>query len=577
MQSRIVPHKENFAFGRPLQNTQGSFAEQLAPLATRNRVSTATVRKVSQIALRIVGGVSQTNNFEIARRNCLSWISERAGHELPRDAWDGVSFELEDVGAQRTSVVSLSNPRAWAARLDDADDNTPRRYWPTEIAIAYGDGDSVLFACRVQCTTLGEDKPFTRSIPRVVRKIVDVMPAYVDGRKVSLKPWIISSETDVDELVDFISRKNRGRSVLVFSLPDGSEDPSQTIFPVDSIIRRTVGATHVAIITGPVSFHLSDRVGREFSVFRQAVRSYQPMLNLETDQPFEHPLSLPNKIITWPDRGSDGFADFLVERILSATVTGRDIEDEMPTFLDFKRAALEISRSEAIDGSASDSELLELAEQEIDQLKVQLEETTQTTTALISQADDEISQLKAAVNQLREDNSNQKARISHLSDAVRNRESDEGSAPIPSDFANLDEWSRQHLAGSVFIHNRAIRAAKKSNFADVGLAYTALIILRDYYVPMRIEGGLEKKREYEKCLATASLEESPTFAGARAGEQGEAYFVDFGGKRRELDRHLKGSNSRDERFGFRLYFFWDDETEQVVVGWLPSHLPNRAS
>ena len=58
---------------------------------------------------------------------------------------------------------------------------------------------------------------------------------------------------------------------------------------------------------------------------------------------------------------------------------------------------------------------------------------------------------------------------------------------------------------------------------------------------------------------------------------GARIFVEFGGRRCELDRHLKGRNSRDPRLGFRLYFFWDDDTEQVVVGWLPNHLETRAT
>ena len=50
-----------------------------------------------------------------------------------------------------------------------------------------------------------------------------------------------------------------------------------------------------------------------------------------------------------------------------------------------------------------------------------------------------------------------------------------------------------------------------------------------------------------------------------------------GGKRVELDRHLKKGTNREPRYCFRLYFFWDDTTSQVVVGWLPSHLSTRAS
>ncbi len=238
---------------------------------------------------------------------------------------------------------------------------------------------------------------------------------------------------------------------------------------------------------------------------------------------------------------------------------------------------MDASRLEAKAGTATDAELLKLAELEIRQLESQLDETKETFTALLAHADSEMDQLKASLNQVHDDSSNQRARIAHLENAVRQRVGRDEAIPIPADFSNLEDWSRQHLSGSVAIHNRAVRAAKKSTFENVPFAYSVLLLLRDHYVPMRREGGLDKKKAYETALAALGLDEVPTFGGARAGQEGKSYFVEFGGRRRELDHHLKGSNSRDERFGFRLYFFWDDETDQVVVGWFPSHLPNRVS
>jgi hypothetical protein len=73
------------------------------------------------------------------------------------------------------------------------------------------------------------------------------------------------------------------------------------------------------------------------------------------------------------------------------------------------------------------------------------------------------------------------------------------------------------------------------------------------------------------------LENTPSFAGPGAGEQGDGYFIDYGRQRRALGHHIKGSNSRDERYGFRIYYFWDDDSKQMIIGWLPSHLRTRAS
>ena len=174
--------------------------------------------------------------------------------------------------------------------------------------------------------------------------------------------------------------------------------------------------------------------------------------------------------------------------------------------------------------------------------------------------------------------------VRSLKDRVAPLERTRGNAPAPPDgptvpdsFGELEQWSKEHLDGRVRLHPRAIGAAKKSAFEDVALAYRALLILHDRYVPMHLDGGNDKLTAYREALSGEGLKEEPTFAGARAGEHGDAYFVRHGGRRRELERHLKGSNARDERRGFHLYFFWDERDREVVVGWLPTHLPTRIS
>jgi len=145
--------------------------------------------------------------------------------------------------------------------------------------------------------------------------------------------------------------------------------------------------------------------------------------------------------------------------------------------------------------------------------------------------------------------------------------------PIPNTLDGFEDWCKEQLVGAVEVVNRAVQAVRKSEFHDPEFIYKCLVLLRDAYVPMRVEGSKERREAYEKALQELQLEESPTGDGIKyAADQ---YSVVYGGARRPLDRHLKGSNSRDRRYGFRLYFFWDEEGEVVVVGWLPSHLDNR--
>ena len=98
-------------------------------------------------------------------------------------------------------------------------------------------------------------------------------------------------------------------------------------------------------------------------------------------------------------------------------------------------------------------------------------------------------------------------------------------------------------------------------------------MMRDFYVPMKRKGGIELKNGFDQRLSELRLVNTACFAQEnKAKKFGDTYYVRYQGAMRELDMHLKGSNSRNGRLGFRLYYFWDAETAQVVVGYLPGHL-----
>ena len=186
------------------------------------------------------------------------------------------------------------------------------------------------------------------------------------------------------------------------------------------------------------------------------------------------------------------------------------------------------------------------------------------------QARSELNEFKQTINALR-------TRINHLEMKLESGRNGNDETPIPDNFEELESWSQIHLAGKVAVLPRAIRSAKKSEFENIELAYRALICLRDYQYPMRIEGGTERVEAYRNATQELRLQDENTFPGNRATLQGDTYFVEFAGQRRLLERHLKGSNSRDPRHCFRLYYFWDDETKMIVVGSLPNHLPTEVT
>lgn len=133
----------------------------------------------------------------------------------------------------------------------------------------------------------------------------------------------------------------------------------------------------------------------------------------------------------------------------------------------------------------------------------------------------------------------------------------------------LPDWCSRH-EDEVVVLSRARNGVKKSIYEDPSLICTALELLAGPYRDFR--RGLLTKDEFEDLMNPTGLRLAGSVSPTVAGEQGEAYFVSWAGRRRFLEFHLLKGGGRDERYCFRLYFFWDDVTERVVVGSMPAHL-----
>lgn len=552
---------------------QNPIAEALKPLAAQLRQQRSTVRPVSQVVLTLTE--SKGDPLVAARKACLQWMAKRAGRPIPEVAWNGESFELEEVGAQRVAAVGTTAPVIWAARVDDADKEIAQRTWVTEIGLGRQANGPVLFGARLICVTRGEDRPFERTVPGFVRGIVESGVASLDGRVLAKDPWLVKSEDDVERLVALLTDPARVADVTVFALPQDSVNPKDTSASAEEVHRRTLGAAHVAILTGPASFHLTDRLGKEFSVFHRGVRTYLAGFNQYQDEPFKHPLGLPERIAAWSNGGPDGYVKMLVSQTLARSVARPDREDQLPSFATIRQVAAQRSLERAKKTGSSDKELLALALDEIAQLRKARDEEKKDNDALLLTAQQEREEALQAAQQ-----ANARADVLRRGIESLERRLEEAGArpadiPIPDDLEGFQVWCEKYLAGAVDIHNRAYQGVKKSQYQDRRLLYQALLVLRNFYVPMRREPSDAAKKAYEKECARLGLEESGTITDSRLGEQGDTYLVNYSGKKRVLDRHLKGPTSRDQRFCFRLYFFWDEGSEQAVVGWLPSHLDTR--
>lgn len=526
------------------------------------------VQVSSQVSLTVCG----KDAFRQLQERILKWAFDpnRNLRGIPDGAWEGKSFEIDAENSERAAAIALEDPKYWAFRLSERlkDQN---RVWTTEVGLAERAEGETVFGCRLLCSQRGNSEPSPRSIPSFVRGIAFTQDARLDGRQTSPEPWLVDQEDDVDEFVDFLRSPNRRHPVVAFAVPEDSGDLSQTGIEVRPFIRRTVGFVHSAVLSSNASYALTEKLGREFSVYRQAIRSYYPGFDPESDLSSDHPLASASKIREWESRSPDSFMDFLVQQTLRLTRPRDILEREHPPFQQVKLFAAERARIAANEAGQSDTELLALADEAVMAAKAE----AQASLDLAVNADAEKEQALSELRQIKASYMALQARVEALQ--AQAASGVKPAVDVPSSLDQLDSWAATHLAGAVELHSRALRGAKNAEYEDTSLIYDALLLLRDFYVPMRRDGGTEKKSAFENKCKELGIEEQPTFSGDRAGEQGDTYFVRIGQRRILLDRHLKKGTSREPRYCFRLYFFWDETTSQVVVGWLPSHLATRAS
>jgi len=518
------------------------------------------VKVVSQIGLVVRGD----DIFRVLRERVLKWAAGQENlRNIPETAWKGDSFEIDQYNSEQAEAIRLDDYWAFRLHLRLKD---PSRFWTTEAGIGRRSPTEAAFGVRLICIPRhGNPEPIRRSIPNFVRGIVFTQDTCLDNRKVSADPWLVDSERDVDELVAFLQNPDRHHPVVVFSVPENSCDPARTIIPTTPFIRRTAGFVHTVVITSKGAFALTERLGQEFSVFCQAIRTYNPGFDPDTGLPTDHPLATAVRIEAWNSEAESNFTDFLVEQTLRITRPRHILEQALPSFQRVRSAARKNAYKAAVDEGQETSKLLRLKEEELEAVKKEAdnwlnlaEETEKKHEEILF----EFRQLKSSYTALQ-------ARFN----ALEKQAGIKSSIPvIPDNLKDIESWAKEHLSGQVELHQRAVKAARNSNFQDVTLVYNALLMMRDLYPPYR-SGGIQHKKAFETRLAELGLENTRCFTQKnKAKNFGGEYFISCMGSTRELDWHLKRNNSRNKQQGFRLYYFRDEETGRVIIGYLPGHL-----
>lgn len=204
-------------------------------------------------------------------------------------------------------------------------------------------------------------------------------------------------------------------------------------------------------------------------------------------------------------------------------------------------------------------------------------ERTRELIARTRRAEHVVSHMRAENDALRQQVASLEAHVASLQAAL-NQTPDEADdvddAGLPTSVDGLREWVDCNLGRRVVVHPKAYRATRKADFGDIPLLAHCLAALAEDYWPMRIEGDSEAEARWQRFLRRQHLRESHVGRARDNHRTADRYQVTINKVRYDLDHHLKGSSSRRESKGFRLYFCLDETTRRVVVGHFPTHLRN---
>lgn len=143
-------------------------------------------------------------------------------------------------------------------------------------------------------------------------------------------------------------------------------------------------------------------------------------------------------------------------------------------------------------------------------------------------------------------------------------------------YEDLEEWSDEVLGDHILIHPAALKDCRKNgHLSMLTKIEDALIILRDFWIPAKLEGGMERWEIARSKFTENGMEDSACFVDREESKRTVGYSVQSEGLTRVLYDHIKYGNGYDNANQIRIYYFWDSEQKRMIIGKMPSHLRNN--
>ena len=533
----------------------GPMAEALAPF--RARMPRAVTEREILRVVATLRAADPAEAFERARREVLIWAQKRSGGRFQKKAWNGEEFDYL-AGGRTTLAVPYENDglSLWALRGDDPDKTVPRRVWTTEITLGGMEDKPTQLIVRLIVGSPEPEIDISPHVPGLVHQIAEKFGLRVGAFFSEPNATCIESEKDAENLIALLESRNRHLPVFVASGDERAIDSSVPLIDANLLARATLGLSHVVVLPAKYSYALSDAFGKARSVYYGAVRAYMRGFDASAD-PYEHRLFLGNAIKRTPRAYETELRRLAANESLRRLELGR----EALTFATVRSAAAKLEQTATT--GASDADQLAVAIRRIEALEDELKgaQSEAIQNFDLAAAEDERARL-AEANQ-----HGLRVRVQMLEEALLTRDIElDADLEHPVTWADFADWCDDALAGRLVLGSLARRGVKKPKFGDPMLAAECVVWLASSCRKWRMEGGGN--------IANISIEQG--IQNAPCGS--DTFEFEWQGQRMEADWHIKnGGNTRNPERCLRIYYRFDEATQQIVVADMPAHRRSGAT
>lgn len=517
--------------------------------------------EVLRIAASIHGREASAS-AEQARREVLAWAENRSGGRFPDDAWRFENFE-HLAGGRNSVGVRLENEESdlWAIRADDPDKTIAGRVWTTEVVIGVMAGQRARFSVRQLVSTAEHELEVEPHTPGLVQQVAEKCGLSRGFYEIEASPLIVKSEADSDAFQEMLIDEERTFPVFVLTVAEGAAQPETPSLDVRALSRAVLGMGQVVVLPAQYTRSLTERFGKYRSVFGGGARVYLPGFNANSS-PYEHRLVIGERLSTDVDRQRT--SRWMRSLAASESVRRAQLGRDVLAFGAIRNATLKARQQRLRTEGASEGELLAAAQAQVDALEAASRDDAAALEYFSAEAQKAEERAEAAEAQQRAFS----YRIQVLEDALKKAGQDvDADLPSPGTWTDFADWSDANLAGRVVLAPAARRAVKTAAFEDLELVARCMLWLATTYRDGRINGA-------EGDFVDFVLE--PGVRNSACG--GDEFDLSWQGRRYTADWHIKnGGNTRDPQRCLRIYYFWEPETQQVVVAELPEHRRTSAT